>query len=92
MPASAVAELDAALAHVKKKGLDWSQITRADFPISGLDGLLADIADELENGVGIMKLRGFPVERYQGRRPAPASTSAWARISARRCSRTAAAS
>lgn len=64
MPASAVAELDAALAHVKKKGLDWSQITRADFPISGLDGLLADIADELENGVGIMKLRGFPVDRY----------------------------
>ena len=33
MPASAVAELDGALAHVKKKGLDWSQITRADFPI-----------------------------------------------------------
>ena len=64
MPASAVAELDAALAHVKKKGLDWSQITRADFPITGLDGLLADIADELENGVGIMKLRGFPVDRY----------------------------
>src|SRR5215212_3108676 len=64
LPASAVAELDAALAHVKKKGLAWSQITRADFPISGLDGLLADIADELENGVGIMKLRGFPVERY----------------------------
>lgn len=64
MPASAVAELDAALAHVKKKGLDWSQITRADFPISSLDGLLADIADELENGVGIMKLRGFPVDRY----------------------------
>ena len=33
MPASAVAELDAALAAVKKKGLDWSQITRADFPL-----------------------------------------------------------
>jgi hypothetical protein len=64
MPASAVAELDAALAHVKKKGLEWSQITRKDFPIGGLDGLLADIADELENGVGIMKLRGFPVDRY----------------------------
>jgi Taurine catabolism dioxygenase TauD, TfdA family len=64
LPASAVAELDSALAHVKKKGLDWSQVTRADFPIDGLRPLLADIADELENGVGIMKLRGFPVERY----------------------------
>ena len=50
--------------HVKRKGLAWSQITREDFPIRGLDGLLADIADELENGVGIMKLRGFPVDRY----------------------------
>ena len=64
LPASAVAELDAALAHVKKKGLAWSQIRREDFPLAGLDGLLTDIANELENGVGIMKLRGFPVERY----------------------------
>ena len=63
-PASGTAALDGALAVVKNKGLDWSQITREDFPIDGLGGLLADIADELENGVGIMKLRGFPVERY----------------------------
>ena len=63
-PASATAALDNALAHVKKKGLEWSEITRKDFPLSDLDGLLADIADELENGVGILKLRGFPVDRY----------------------------
>src|SRR5262245_25289613 len=64
LPSSAAAELDAALAAVKRKGLEWSQITRDDFPLSSLDGLLADIAEELENGCGIMKLRGFPVERY----------------------------
>jgi hypothetical protein len=63
-PASGTAALDAALAAVNKAGLKWSQITRRDFPLASLDGLLADIADELENGVGIMKLRGFPVERY----------------------------
>jgi hypothetical protein len=63
-PASGTAALDNALAAVNKAGLEWSQITRKDFPLSGLDGLLADIAEELENGVGIMKLRGFPVERY----------------------------
>jgi hypothetical protein len=63
-PASGAAALDAALVAVNKAGLEWSQITRKDFPLSGLDGLLADIADELENGVGIMKLRGFPVDRY----------------------------
>lgn len=64
LPKSAAAELDAALKAVKAKGLAWSQITRQDFPLSGLDGLLADIADELENGCGIMKLRGFPVDKY----------------------------
>ena len=63
-PASGAVALDAALAAVNKAGLEWSQITRKDFPLGGLDGLLADIADELENGVGIMKLRGFPVDRY----------------------------
>jgi hypothetical protein len=63
-PASAIAELDTALGHANRKGLDWSQITREDFPIVGLRGLLDDIAEELENGVGIVKLRGFPVDRY----------------------------
>jgi hypothetical protein len=64
LPKSAFDDLDAALAAVKSKGLDWSQITRQDFPLASLDSLLADIAGELENGVGIMKLRGFPVDRY----------------------------
>src|SRR5215471_12226965 len=64
LPASAAAELDAALAAVKRRGLQWSEITREDFPLGSLDGLLSDIADELENGCGIMKLRGFPVDRY----------------------------
>lgn len=64
LPASAVAELDAALRAVKAEGLEWSQIMREKFPLSSLDGLLDDIRDELENGCGIMKLRGFPVDRY----------------------------
>jgi len=64
LPASAAAELDAALAAVKRRGLQWSEIKREDFPLGSLDGLLSDIADELENGCGIMKLRGFPVDRY----------------------------
>ena len=63
-PREGVAALDDALAAVKKAGLGWSQVTRQNFPLRGLDGLVADIADELENGVGILKLRGFPVDRY----------------------------
>jgi hypothetical protein len=62
LPDSAREELDAALKAVK--GMPWSEIKREDFPLAGLGDLLDDIADELENGCGIMKLRGFPVDRY----------------------------
>src|SRR5258708_1118627 len=64
LSSAACAELDAGLKAGKARGLDWPQITRANFPLSSLDGLLDDIADELENGSGIMKLRGFPVDQY----------------------------
>ena len=59
-----IAELDGALKAVKARGLDWAEITRENFPLSRLEGLLDSIADELENGSGIMKLRGFPVDSY----------------------------
>lgn len=59
-----VAEIDAALAGVERRGLAWHEIRRADFPLRNLAGLLSDIADELENGCGMMKLRGLPVARY----------------------------
>ena len=64
LPASAHRELDAALQAVKAKGLDWSQITRADFPLPTLDAVMADVARELEDGCGMVKLRGFPVTAY----------------------------
>src|SRR4029078_366601 len=44
--------------------LDWTEIKRADFPLRDLRALVADIADELENGCGIMKLRVFRVDRW----------------------------
>jgi hypothetical protein len=57
-----VGELEAALEAVK--GMPWQDIKREDFPLSTLDGLLDDIAGELENGCGIMKLKGFPVAHH----------------------------
>ena len=54
--------LDAALKAVQ--GKNWAELTRATFPLKGFEDLAADIAEELENGSGIMKLRGFPVEHY----------------------------
>jgi Taurine catabolism dioxygenase TauD, TfdA family len=59
-----VAELDAALGAVERRGLAWYEIRRRDFPLRSLRSLLHDVADELENGSGMMKLRGLPVARY----------------------------
>jgi hypothetical protein len=56
------AEIDAALARVRHRppfgfGAD-------DFPLPTTANLLAEISDELENGLGAIRLRGLPVERY----------------------------
>lgn len=59
-----IAELDAALERVEARGIDWHEITPADFPLPGLAGLIDDIRAELEGGSGLMKLRGLPVDRY----------------------------
>jgi hypothetical protein len=64
LPAGAKAELDAALANVQRRGLAWHEIRREDFPLPTLDALLADVADELENGCGMVKLRGLPVQAW----------------------------
>ena len=64
LAAADIAALDAALEHVRAQGLDWSRISRADFPLGDFGAKLADIAEELEHGRGIALLRGLPVERY----------------------------
>jgi hypothetical protein len=62
LTADQVDELEAALKAVKS--MPWQDIKREDFPLVTLDDLLDDIADELENGCGIMKLKGFPVANH----------------------------
>ena len=64
LQAADIAELDAALAAVERRKLAWHEIKREDFPLPGLAPLLSDIGEELENGCGMVKLRGLPVERY----------------------------
>lgn len=58
------AEIDAALARVKRDGFAPYAFGRDDFPLASTARLLADISDELENGLGAVRLRGLPVERY----------------------------
>ena len=62
--AAEIAAIDGALAHVRDRGIGWPQITRADFPLGGFEADLAEMAEELENGRGIVLLRGLPVARY----------------------------
>ena len=64
LPPESVAELDEALAAVRRRGLAWHEATAADFPLPRTAELLADVADELEDGCGMVQLRGLPVERY----------------------------
>src|SRR5258707_8117165 len=59
-----IAEIDAALAAVERRGLPWHAVTRNEFPLPGMTALLDDMRDELENGSGMLKLRGLPVARY----------------------------
>jgi len=62
LPPDAIDELDAALKGLR--GMPWSEIKAEDVWLPTLGELWDDIADELENGCGIVKLRGFPVDRY----------------------------
>lgn len=59
-----IVEIDAADRAAERRGLDWRDITRADFPLSTGAGELADLSRELEHGRGFALVRGLPVESY----------------------------
>jgi hypothetical protein len=62
--AEEVAEVEAAMRNVKSQGLELHEVRRADFPLPKLSKRLARIARELEDGRGIVLLRGLPVEKF----------------------------
>jgi TfdA family taurine catabolism dioxygenase TauD len=64
VPAPAVAELDAALRGLERRGLGWPAFGRDDFPLRTFSRELAAVLDELERGRGFVLLRGIPVDRY----------------------------
>jgi hypothetical protein len=64
LSAGQLAELDAALAGAKARGLGWEEMTAEDFPLPGLAPLIDDIRGELEEGSGLLLLRGIDVSRY----------------------------
>lgn len=60
----ALAEIETALAAVRHQGLAWHAVSRATFPLAGFAEDLRVLAAELEEGRGIVLLRGLPVERF----------------------------
>ena len=48
----------------KAHGLDWHQINCRNFLLPDAQAFFADVREELENGCGMMKIRGLDVGRY----------------------------
>lgn len=63
LDAADIAEIDAALAHVRRSGARIPFAAEA-FPLPRFAARLDDILDEIENGRGFMLIRGIPRERY----------------------------
>ena len=55
-----LAEIDAAVRAVQRRGLDWVDVGRDEFPLPTFAGEIARIAQELETGRGMIMLRGLP--------------------------------
>jgi hypothetical protein len=62
LSAHEIAEIDAALASVKARGLSIPRIERDDFPLARLP--VNQIRNELDSGGGVMLIRGLPVARW----------------------------
>jgi hypothetical protein len=59
-----VREIDDALTLINRARVPLLGFTRDDFPLASTADLLGLISDDLENGRGMVRLRGLPVERY----------------------------
>jgi hypothetical protein len=59
-----LAELDWALRIVRERGLRWDEMSADDFPLRSFAPLIDDIRGELEEGSGLLLLRGIDVNRY----------------------------
>lgn len=57
-----IVEIEAAVAAVRKRGLDLADIRRDDFPLPTLGPVLERLCAEVVDGRGFVLLRGLPVE------------------------------
>lgn len=64
LSAEEIADIDAALAHAKATGRQIPDIAREHFPLGRFARTLRLLQTEIEYGLGLMLLRGFPRDRY----------------------------
>jgi hypothetical protein len=62
--AACLEAFEAAINVAEQKNLAWHEADRARFPLGVIEDELKALADFLENGPGLVKLTGFPLERY----------------------------
>ncbi len=63
--AEELAGLESTLESCARRGLAWQEVTREEFPLNQvLREKLDDIAQELEEGRGFVKIEGLPIARY----------------------------
>jgi hypothetical protein len=62
VPAVVLEQIDLALEQVKD--LEWRNVNRHNFPLPDAAAFFDDVRDELENGSGMVKMRGLDVSRY----------------------------
>ena len=73
-----IAEIEAATASVRARGIDTADIRSADFPLPTFAAVLHKLRDEILNGRGFVLIRGLPVDN----RPIADSASAYFGIGA----------
>ena len=56
--------IDAALGDVRKAGLGIDDITKASFPLDGIQDLIDQVSHELIDGRGFLMIRGWPLDQY----------------------------
>src|SRR3546814_10095634 len=55
-PAAVLEQIDTAVE--RSKGIDWRDVDRDSFPLPGAAAFFDDVREELENGSGMVKMRG----------------------------------
>ena len=59
-----LAEIEQGLQRAHNRGAVWERVTLDDFPLDRVADRLVWAAEELENGRGLVKFTGLPVDRY----------------------------